>query len=136
AHPLFDATDSKYPANRDPAVAGVSPWLAFGKKIVERTGVPVGLIPAALGGSALAAREPGEGESPGGALWENMCRMIDDSGGAVAGLVWYQGESDAGQLDTAGTYLARFERFVAAFRGRYGDDLPVLTAQLNRCISS
>lgn len=128
-HPIFDSTGSKHPANRDSGWMEVSPWLTFGKEILHGAGVPVGLIPSALGGSPLCAWEPG---SPEGAfLYENMVAMIAAAGGKVAGMVWYQGCSDAGE-GTAPSYLARFSHFVEEFRAQYGANLPVITAQLNR----
>jgi hypothetical protein len=132
-HPIFDPTGTKHPANRDGGWIDVSPWLAFGKGILQGAGVPVGLIPTALGGSPLSAWDPG---NPAGAvLYDNMTAMIDAAGGRVAGMVWYQGESDA-SAELCATYLERFTRFVAAFRARYGAELPVLTAQLNRYMDS
>ena len=93
--------------------------------------MPVGLIPAALGGSPLSTWDTG---NPDGAfLFDNMTNLIAAAGGKVAGMVWYQGCSDTRAEDTASTYLPRFTRFVEAFRARYGANLPVITAQLNRC---
>ena len=95
--------------------------------------MPIGLIPTALGGSPLCAWEPG---SPEGAfLYENMVTMIAAAGGQVAGMVWYQGCSDAGE-QTAPSYLARFSHFVESFRAQYGANLPVITAQLNRYLDA
>lgn len=129
-HPIFDSTDTKHPANRDGGWIDVSPWLAFGKEILQHTGVPVGLIPTALGGSPLSAWDPG---NPDGAyLYDNMVDIIEAAGGRIAGMVWYQGCSDAFAEDTAQSYLPRFTRFVESFRAKYGADLPVITAQLNR----
>ncbi len=133
-HPIFDATGTQYPANRDSGWVDVSPWLSFAREILQGAGVPVGLIPAALGGSPLCAWDPG---NPDGAfLYDNMVNMIAAAGGTVAGMVWYQGCSDTGSEETASTYLARFTRFVAAFRTRYGANLPVITAQLNRYLDA
>ncbi|MHB9133057.1 MAG: sialate O-acetylesterase [Armatimonadota bacterium] len=132
-HPIFDPTGTKHPANRDGGWVDGSPWLAFGKEILQGAGVPVGLIPTALGGSPLCAWDPG---NPDGAyLYENMLTHIDAGGGRVAGMVWYQGESDANE-ELVATYLLRFTRFVEAFRARYGTDLPVITVQLNRYLDS
>ncbi|HEY3417938.1 MAG TPA: sialate O-acetylesterase, partial [Armatimonadota bacterium] len=128
-HPIFDPTDTKHPANRDGGWVDVSPWLSFAREVLNGAGVPIGLIPTALGGSPLCAWDPG---NPDGAyLYDNMVSMIDAAGGKVAGMVWYQGCSDANP-DLGPTYLQRFTRFIASFRARYGADLPVITAQLNR----
>ncbi len=130
-HPIFDSTGTKHPANRDCGWVDVSPWLSFAKDILQETGVPVGLIPAALGGSPLSTWDTG---NPDGAfLFDNMTDLIAAAGGKVAGMVWYQGCSDTRDEDMASTYLPRFTRFVEAFRARYGANLPVITAQLNHC---
>ena len=129
-HPIFDATETRYPANRDGGWVDVSPWLSFGRELLQATGVPVGLIPTALGGSPLWAWDPGDAQ--GAYLYDNMAAMIAAAGGRVAGMVWYQGCSDTGDEATAGSYLARFTRFIAHFRAQYGAELPVITAQLNR----
>ncbi len=131
-HPIFDPTGTRHPANRDSGWVDVSPWLSFGKEILTNAGVPVGLVPTALGGSPLSAWDTG---NPDGAyLYDNMIGMIEAAGGRVAGMVWYQGCSDAGD-GLAQSYLERFTRFVAAFRARYGE-VPVITAQLNRYLDS
>lgn len=128
-HPIFDSTGTKYPANRDSGWVDVSPWLAFGKIIRQQAGVPVGLIPTALGGSPLSAWDPGNPDGP--YLYNNMLNMIAAAGGKVAGMAWYQGCSDAYE-PACSTYLERFACMVADFRARYGADLPVITVQLNR----
>lgn len=130
-HPIFDTTGTQHPANRDSGRIDVSPWLTFSKLILQQAGVPVGLIPTALGGSPLSAWDPGNPE--GAYLYENMRAMIEAAGGRVAGMVWYQGCTDANDND-APTYLARFTRFVQAVRAQYGEQMSIITAQLNRCV--
>ena len=133
-HPIFDPTGTKYPANRDYGWVDVSPWLSFAKDILQGTGVPVGLIPAALGGSPLCAWDTGD---PDGAyLYDNMTNLITAAGGKVAGMVWYQGCDDTASEGKASTYLSRFTRFVETFRARYGANLPIITAQLNRWLDA
>jgi hypothetical protein len=127
-HPIFDTTDTLHPANRDSGWVDVSPWLAFGKDVLETVGVPIGLIPTALGGSPLSSWEPAKGEI--GYLYWNMLDHISAAGGKVAGMVWYQGESDLDEPNSS-TYLARFTAIVEDFRSRFGN-LPIITAQLNR----
>jgi hypothetical protein len=127
-HPIFDPTNTRHPANRDSGWVDVSPWLAFAKGILAATGVPVGLIPTALGGSPMDAWDPGNANPY---LYTNMVAHIAAAGGRVAGMVWYQGESDCNP-DLIPTYAMRFTRMVDDFRARYGTGLPVLTAQLNR----
>jgi hypothetical protein len=133
-HPIFDPTNTRHPANRDTGWVDVSPWLAFGREILNATGTPIGLIPTALGGSPLAAWDPGNGEQAH--LYHNLRSFVTAAGGRVAGVVWYQGCSDTGSEAVARSYLERFSRLVAAIREEYGAGLPILTAQLNRYLDN
>ena len=129
SHPLNDATDTRYPANRIYCNPSHSPWLHFAKLLQEDLGYPIGLIPAALGGSPLEAWH----RKSGGYLFENMLDYVKDAGG-VRGVTWYQGESDTG-IEQCQTYVRRFREFVADLRRMLKcKDLPVITVQLNRCI--
>ncbi len=132
AHPLGDSTGTRYPANRLGSNPSHSPWLAFARRLRAELGVPIGLIPASLGGSPLKQwnrKEIGD-------LFENMLRMVADAGGGVSGVVWYQGESDTGPEDRK-TYLKRFRSFVTDLRKSLGvRSLPVITAQLNRYVGA
>lgn len=128
-HPLEDATGTRHPITITGIFHGHSPWLAFARRLRARTGLPIGLIPCALGGSPLASWVRDDGGPA--ALTDNCLDMVAKAGGA-AGIVWYQGESDA--MDPTGAalaaYPARFRAWVALMRRRLGD-LPIITAQLN-----
>ncbi|WP_262888612.1 sialate O-acetylesterase [Hymenobacter sp. HDW8] len=51
---------AKDPVHFDKPVAGVGPGLSFGKALVaQEAGITVGLIPCAVGGSAIALWQPG-----------------------------------------------------------------------------
>lgn len=129
-HPLSDSTDTQYPANREAANGSHSPYLAFARKLKQALGYPIGLIPAALGGSPLSAWH----RPTGGVLFNNMLAYVRDAGGHVRGMCWYQGCSDTGP-DQRAVYLQRFGEMVAdARRALRSPRLPVITAQLNRYI--
>ena len=128
-HPLHDTTNTTHSVNRDVGWVDHTPWLAFARQVYQAAGVPIGLLPLALGGSPLSAWDPGDA-SP--VLYTNMMDVIGKVGGKVAGMVWYQGETDAGP-ELAPTYAKRFERFVTLMRAALkSPTLPVITAQLNR----
>lgn len=130
-HPLSDSTGTRYPANREFGNGSHSPYLAFGRKLKNSLGYPIGLIPAAMGGSPLSAWV----KSVNGGLFDNMLAYLRDAGGSCRGMVWYQGCSDTGPADRA-VYLARFTEMVSDIRRRLNHPrLPVITAQLNRCVS-
>ena len=129
-HPLGDSTDTCYLPNRLGSNPSHSPWLIFGKTLRAELGVPVGLIPASLGGSPMSAWTRGVD----GVLFDNMLRYVHDAGGAVRGVVWYQGESDA-SAEMLKVYGRNFKRFVADLRKTLGSpQLPVITTQLNRWV--
>ncbi|MCE9615996.1 MAG: sialate O-acetylesterase [Lentisphaerae bacterium] len=131
-HPLADSTSTRYPANREFANAAQSPFLHFARVLKHALGYPIGLIPTALGGSALDQWLP----SKSGALFTNMLAYVRDSGGQCRGMVWYQGESDANETKGP-TYLQRFTEFVAECRTALATPaLPIITAQLNRWTAS
>ncbi len=128
-HPLEDATDTLHPITITGIFHGHSPWLAFGKRILANTGIPVGFIPAALGGSSIRQWIQDDGKP--GKLFENMADMIRKAGGSVAGVLWYQGESDA-TPEGVESYSHRFEKWVSLIRSLvHNETLPILTAQLN-----
>ena len=131
SHPMNESTDTRHPVNRENANPGHSPYLQFGRLLKRTLCHPVGLVQTALGGSPLTRWNPGE---PGPAdLFENMVQCVQKAGGKVRGILWYQGESDAGTGADASTYARRFGRAAAAWREALGDpELPVLTVQVNR----
>lgn len=129
-HPLEDATDTLHPVTITGIFHGHSPWLAFGKRIYARTGIPVGLIPTALGGSPIKRWIRDDGEP--GDLFDNMADMIRKAGGSIAAMLWYQGESDANP-EGIKTYKSRFQQLTERLRELVGNGaLPVFTGQLNR----
>ena len=124
SHPLNDSIDTIYPENREDASA-TSPALSFGRLLKEKLNIPIGLVQASLGGSALSAWHPEEE----GFLYRGMMRRIDVVG-SVKGVLWYQGCTDAAE-NTCDTYYNRFRRMVELWREQLGD-VPFVTVQLNR----
>ncbi len=129
-HPFSDSTGTQYPANREAANGSHSPFLAFGRRLLQTLGHPIGLIPAALGGSPLVRWVRGDN----GDLFQNMLAYLRDAGGACRGMVWIQGESDTAP-EQRSVYARRFTRMVADFRKtQRSPRLPIITAQINRYI--
>lgn len=130
SHPMNESTDTRHPVNRENANPGHSPYLQFGRLLQRALGYPIGLVQTALGGSPLSAWNPAQGEAP---LYQNMLDCINEAGGRVRGILWYQGESDTATDADAASYAQRFSDAVAAWRDALdAPDLPVLTVQLNR----
>ncbi len=127
AHPLHDATDSRFPASREIYNNAHSPFLRFASELQDRLGHPIGLVPGALGGSPLSEWHPERGP-----LFLNLAAMARAAGGRVKGLVWYQGETDADPA-RSGDYRDRFLASAQGWRRALGQpDLPILTVQIGR----
>ncbi len=111
-------------------VKGVGPGLAFGLEMLRRTGVPQGLIPCAHGGTSMAQWSPALRDRGGRSLYGAMMRRYGKLGQPVAGVLWYQGESDANR-DAAARYTQAMVELVAATRRDMGlPRLPWLVVQL------
>lgn len=123
AHPINDGTDSIRPV-MEVCMPAHSPWLIFAKSLYRETRVPVGLLPAAIGGSPMSSWVPG------GVLYQSALDTVRDAG-AIRGVLWYQGCADALDYNTE-NYGQRFLSMVEAFRKDIGQaDLPFFTCQLN-----
>lgn len=129
-HPMNDSTATDHPVNRERSNPAHSPYLHFARLLKQQLNYPIGLIQTALGGSPLSAWNPSE---PGDAvLFHNMMRCVNKAGGAVKGILWYQGESDCSP-GLAESYAIRFSGALQAWREAFKQPvLPVLTVQLNR----
>ncbi len=131
SHPMNDSTATRHAVNREAANPGHSPYLQFGRLLKRELGYPIGLVQTALGGSPLVRWNPKEDGASD--LFDNMLQCVVLAGGRARGILWYQGESDAGTDEQATSYQRRFTDAVGAWRQALGDaDLPVLTVQLNR----
>lgn len=119
---------------KPPADWGVCPGPAFGNEMRRLTGAPQGLIACAHGGTSMKQWDPRRKREGGKSLYGAMVRRLNRNGRRVAGLVWYQGCSDA-LPGEAPLYTARMRHFVAAVRRDAGDPrLPVAMVQISRVI--
>ncbi len=109
--------------------------LPFAARMVERTGVPIGLLACAHGGTSMDQWDPALKEKGGESLYGSMLMRIREAGGKVTGVLWYQGESDANPK-AAPAFQEKFERFIAAVRGDTGDpNLPFYYVQIGRHVN-
>ena len=74
---------------------GAGLGLPFAVAMVESTGVPIGLVACAHGGTSMEQWNPAKKEEGGKSLYGSMLRQVQLAGGKVKGVLWYQGESDA-----------------------------------------
>lgn len=115
---------------------GAGLGLPFAIEMVRRTGVPIGLIPCAHGGTSMAQWDPARRGEGGQSLYGAMLRRIRAVGGRVRGVLWYQGEAEA-RPNLVGDYRLKLEQFIAAVRQDTGPpDLPFHYVQLGRTASA
>ncbi len=117
-----------------PGMAGVGLCSEFARQLVKKDpGVTVGLIPCAFGGTALAEWMP---SSPTGKkvwLYSNAVDRVRIAmkSGTLAGILWHQGESDAGNPATYEDYKDRFAAMIAGLRKDLNaKDVPLIVGEL------
>ncbi len=134
-HNLWNAVDPVHggrPDGRDDGGKGVGPGLSFGQSMFARTGIPQGLIACAHGGTSMPQWDPMHKDLGGLSLYGAMCRRVHKNGGRVAGVIWYQGESDAMQHQVE-VYAERMHQWIAAVRREFRSPrLPMVMVQLAR----
>ncbi|GMH13496.1 hypothetical protein Nepgr_015337 [Nepenthes gracilis] len=113
AHLRWEAAQEPLHADIDTRkTCGVGPGMSFANAVRERLG-SVGLVPCAVGGTAI--REWARGEH----LYENMTRRAAAAvkeGGEVKALLWYQGESDTLSHHDAEAYQGNMETLIRHVR--------------------
>jgi len=122
------------PLHFDKPIAGVGLGRSFARTLrAARPTAEIGLIPCAVGGSALAEWEPGMPNR------EAAMKRIKaaQARGQLRGILWHQGEADSSAEDLAISFGARLRRFI----GRLRDDLeapelPVIIGQLGTFFSA
>lgn len=115
---------------------GAGPGLPFALEMVRRTGVPVGLIPCAHGGTSMDQWSPDLKDRGGESLYGAMLRRIRLAGGRVRGVLWYQGESDASEK-AAPLFEEKFRRFIQQLRQDTGlPTLPFYYVQIGRHVAN
>jgi sialate O-acetylesterase len=123
----------KYNANRK---KGAGPGLPFAIEMYRRTGIPVGLIPCAHGGTSMEQWDPAKKGEGGASLYGATIRRIQAIGGKVKGMLWYQGEAEA-SADRSKVYQSKFEALIQSFSADIGQaDLPFYYVQIGRHVSA
>lgn len=111
-----------------PAIAGACIGTSFGRAMADADkSVTVGLIPCAVGGTPLQRWSKG-GDLYNQALERARLAMKD---GTLKGILWHQGENDAGAEDTARSYGERLAQMVKDLRADLGaGDVPFVAGKL------
>ncbi|MBW4888986.1 sialate O-acetylesterase [Mucilaginibacter sp. HMF5004] len=133
SHVLILNKDGKWEIAKDPIhfdrdYAGVGPGFTFGKAIlVKDTSVYIGLIPCAVGGSAIKSWKPNSGKNYQVALDRTRAAM---QSGELKGIIWDQGETDCtekGVID----YAEKMTDLINGFRTDLGNaKLPFIAGEL------
>ncbi len=111
--------------------------MPFAVTMVESTGVPIGLVACAHGGTSMEQWNPSKKEQGGNSLYGSMLRQVKEAGGKVKGVLWYQGESDAlGRAKRRRSYPRVFTDFIASVRSDFGQpELPFYYVQIGRFVA-
>jgi sialate O-acetylesterase len=111
---------------------GAGLGLPFGKEVFLHTGVPVGLMICARGGTAMDQWDPTLVGLEGNSCYGAMMRRVKKLGGMVKGCLWFQGESDATE-EAAQMYAGKMKRWICALRqDLHNPHLPIIYAQISR----
>lgn len=111
---------------------GAGIGIRFGKDVYKATGVPIGLIICSHGGTSIEQWDPALRSQAGHSLYGSMMRRVAACGNRIAGMLWYQGESNA-TPETCETYQNRMRDFIHAVRKDLQTPrLPFLTVQIGR----
>ncbi|CAO3703577.1 unnamed protein product [Rhizopus stolonifer] len=141
-HCSFASSRSVHHSLPDPTVVtpdickfrGASLGLAFAKEYQKLNGdVPVGLVACANGGTSLYDwKRPVEinQDTVQNTLYGAMIDKIRAIGNHVAGVLWFQGETDAGDPEASVTYGERFQDWLDILRVDTRMDMPVAFVQI------
>ncbi|QNH62463.1 sialate O-acetylesterase [Hymenobacter sediminicola] len=125
---------AKDPMHFDKSVAGVGPGLTFGRMLAAQdTSVVIGLIPCAVGGSAISYWQPGAfypatKTNP----YDDAIRRARTAiqSGTLAGVIWHQGESDSNPASSA-AYGQNLTALITRFRqDLQAPNVPFVAGQL------
>jgi hypothetical protein len=118
AEPLDTAQGQIDKVSSDPD--GVGPGLAFAKAMLKRhPGRPIGLVTCAKGGSAIGEWKPSTERST---LYGSCLARAREAApfGQIAGILWYQGETDARTEARAQAWAGLFTEMIIQFRSDLG----------------
>lgn len=114
---------------------GTSCGISFGTAIATATGKPIGLIPCALGGSSMNEWSPTLKDKGKASLYGALLSRVEGARQQgrvnIKGILWYQGESDAFDVQAALAYPEKMKTLICSLRRDLGiDNLPVALVQI------
>ena len=111
---------------------GVGPAVTFAKHMHQYTEVPQGILACAHGGTSMEQWSPKQKDKGGASLYGASLRRFHKNGGKIAGIIWYQGESDSWGT-AAENYTDNMKELIAAYRKDFSSPaLPFVLVQLSR----
>ncbi len=124
------------PIHFDKPVAGVGPGRSFGIEMAKANpGAIIGLIPCAVGGSAIDDWRPGVYfEQTKNYPWDDMEKRLKIAmkNGRLKGIIWHQGESDSNPGNSA-EYEQKLEKLINRLRTLADDpDVPFVAGEIGR----
>lgn len=118
-----------------PKVVGVGPGYAFARRIARDCGVAIGLVPTAVGGSAIRRWEATAYDSATNTHpWDDAIARINRAraDGRFVAILWHQGESDA-NAQQAPLYEGRLRALIVRTRAAVGNtDAPFIIGGIGR----
>jgi len=117
--------------------------IAFGNRLVERLGIPVGLLDSAKNGSGLRKEADwGTGyweNTVPGSIYNRFIADVSQTGGVLEFVIWFQGEADAARKTiTEAEYRDSLESFITnqvradIVNGSDREHLPFLVVMLTK----
>ncbi len=117
-----------------PSIAGAGIGMSFARAMSDADkDITIGLIPCAVGGTPLSRWSKG-GDLYNQALERARAAMKD---GTLKGILWHQGENDAGAESTARSYAERLAQMVTDLRADLGaGEVPFVAGKLGEFLAT
>ncbi len=129
-----DVQEEAIPDVKGPFLKGAGIGLPFADEIAKATGRPIGLVPCAVGGTSMDQWSPALKKDGGRSLYGAMLARFHAVGGKAKGLLWYQGEAEAGP-EAAAVFQSKFVAFAKALRDDFdAPQFPIYYVQIGRFI--
>lgn len=129
--PLREPVNVDRPLSGIPFPSGVSMASSFADGLAKHTGLKVGMIPCADGGTKVEQWQPGE------ILYDHavmQCRLAMRTS-RLAGVIWHQGESDSG--GDPEIYRERLIKLFTSLRADLGNpELPIVAGEISPHITA
>lgn len=110
--------------------AAAGPGLPFARTMLRTATRPIALVPCAKGGTSIGPWKPAQDRAT---LYGSCVARVREADGHLAGMLWYQGESDAEKpLAEAHRWSASFVEMAGAFRRDVGaPKLPIVVVRIS-----